>query len=64
MPISASARLWGRASSRNALGALSPERPFVPILIRSAGHLGALGSHLFEVAEYGKVAFLSQSPSR
>jgi LDH2 family malate/lactate/ureidoglycolate dehydrogenase len=44
----------------HALDALSPERPFVPFLIRNAGHLGALGSHLFDVAEYGKVAFLSQ----
>jgi (2R)-3-sulfolactate dehydrogenase (NADP+) len=44
----------------HALGALGPERPFVPFIIRNAGHLGALGSHLFEVAEHGKVAFLSQ----
>jgi LDH2 family malate/lactate/ureidoglycolate dehydrogenase len=43
-----------------ALGSLEPGRPFVPFLIRNAAHLGALGSHLFEVAERGKVAFLSQ----
>ena len=44
----------------HAFDALSPERPFVPFIIRNAGHLGALGSHLFEVAENGKVAVLSQ----
>jgi LDH2 family malate/lactate/ureidoglycolate dehydrogenase len=44
----------------HALGALGPERPFVPFIIRNAGHLGALGSHLFDVAECQKVAFLSQ----
>jgi LDH2 family malate/lactate/ureidoglycolate dehydrogenase len=43
-----------------ALGALDAGRPFVPFLIRNAAHLGALGSHLFEVADKGKVAFLSQ----
>jgi LDH2 family malate/lactate/ureidoglycolate dehydrogenase len=43
-----------------ALDTLDPARPFVPFIIRNAGHLGALGSHLFEVAEKGKVAFLSQ----
>jgi LDH2 family malate/lactate/ureidoglycolate dehydrogenase len=43
-----------------ALTALEPARPFVPFLIRNAGHLGALGSHLFDVAASGKVAFLSQ----
>src|ERR1700739_2992860 len=43
-----------------ALDALGPARPIVPFLIRNAAHLGALGSHLFEVAEKGKVAFLSQ----
>ena len=42
------------------LGALDVGRPFVPFLIRNAAHLGALGSHLFDVAEKGKVAFLSQ----
>jgi LDH2 family malate/lactate/ureidoglycolate dehydrogenase len=42
------------------LEALGPERPFVPFVIRNAGHLGALGSHLFDVAERGKVAFLCQ----
>jgi LDH2 family malate/lactate/ureidoglycolate dehydrogenase len=44
----------------HALGTLGPERPFVPFIIRNAGHLGALGSHLFDVAERHKVAFLSQ----
>ncbi len=44
----------------SALGALGEGRPFVPFLVRNAAHLGALGSHLFEVAEKGKVAFLSQ----
>jgi len=44
----------------SALGALDGDRPFVPFLIRNAAHLGALGSHLFEVADQGKVAFLSQ----
>jgi LDH2 family malate/lactate/ureidoglycolate dehydrogenase len=48
-----------RAIAR-ALDALEPARPFVPFLIRNAGHLGALGSHLFDAAERGKVAFLSQ----
>jgi LDH2 family malate/lactate/ureidoglycolate dehydrogenase len=43
-----------------ALRALEPARPFVPFLIRNAGHLGALGSHLFDVAAHGKVALLSQ----
>lgn len=43
-----------------ALDALEPVRPFVPFLIRNAGHLGALGSHLFDVAESGRVGFLSQ----
>jgi LDH2 family malate/lactate/ureidoglycolate dehydrogenase len=43
-----------------ALGALDGGRPFVPFLIRNAAHLCALGSHLFEVADKGKVAFLSQ----
>jgi LDH2 family malate/lactate/ureidoglycolate dehydrogenase len=43
-----------------ALDALGPARSFVPFIIRNAGHLGALGSHLFEVAERGKIAFLSQ----
>ena len=43
-----------------ALDALDPARPFVPFIIRNAGHLGALGSHLFDAAEAGKVAFLSQ----
>ncbi|MBR0857741.1 Ldh family oxidoreductase [Bradyrhizobium liaoningense] len=43
-----------------ALDALEPARPFVPFLIRNAGHLGALGSHLFDVADSGKVGFLSQ----
>ena len=43
-----------------ALDTLDASRPFVPFLIRNAAHLGALGSHLFEVAEKGKVAFLSQ----
>lgn len=44
----------------HVIGALEPARPFVPFIMRNAGHLGALGSHLFEVAEQGKVAFLSQ----
>jgi len=44
----------------HALSALAPERSFVPFIIRNAGHLGALGSHLFDVAEHRKVAFLSQ----
>lgn len=43
-----------------ALDALGPARSFVPFIIRNAGHLGVLGSHLFEVAERGKIAFLSQ----
>jgi len=43
-----------------ALDALDPARPFVPFIIRNAGHLGALGSHLFDAAEAGKVAFLCQ----
>src|SRR5450756_1279228 len=38
----------------HALGALGAERPFVPFITRNAGHLGALGSHLFDVAERGK----------
>jgi LDH2 family malate/lactate/ureidoglycolate dehydrogenase len=44
----------------HALDALGPERPFVAFIIRNAGHLGALGSHLFDIAECHKVAFLSQ----
>ena len=44
----------------HALDALESTRPFVPFIIRNAGHLGALGSHLFDVAENGNVAFLSQ----
>jgi LDH2 family malate/lactate/ureidoglycolate dehydrogenase len=43
-----------------ALDTLGPERAFVPFVIRNAGHFGALGSHLFDAAERGKVAFLSQ----
>ena len=43
-----------------ALDALEPARPFVPFLVRNAGHLGALGSHLFDVVDSGKVGFLSQ----
>jgi len=43
-----------------ALDALGPGRAFVPFIVRNAGHLGALGSHLFDVAERHKVAFLSQ----
>jgi LDH2 family malate/lactate/ureidoglycolate dehydrogenase len=43
-----------------AMDALGPARSFVPFLIRNAGHFGALGSHLFEVAEAEMVAFLSQ----
>ena len=43
-----------------ALGALGPGRAFVPFVVRNAGHFGALGSHLFDVAERRKVAFLSQ----
>src|SRR5262249_10024941 len=43
-----------------ALDGLESARPFVPFVIRNAGHLGALGSHLFDVAEQGKVAFLCQ----
>ncbi len=45
---------------RRAMDALGPAQPFVPFLIRNAGHFGALGSHLFDVAEAGLVAFLSQ----
>ncbi|GGI27303.1 MULTISPECIES: Ldh family oxidoreductase [Bradyrhizobium] len=43
-----------------AMDALGPTRPFVPFLIRNAGHLGAVGSHLLDVAESGRVGFLSQ----
>lgn len=43
-----------------ALATLEPARPFVPFIIRNAGHLGALGSHLFDAVEQGKVAFLCQ----
>src|SRR5690349_19934119 len=42
-----------------ALGALGPGRAFVAFIVRNAGHFGALGSHLFDVAERGKVAFLA-----
>jgi len=40
--------------------ALGPARAFVPFVVRNAGHFGALGSHLFDVAERHKVAFLAQ----
>jgi LDH2 family malate/lactate/ureidoglycolate dehydrogenase len=45
------------ALARDALG---PARSFVPFVVRNAGHFGALGSHLFDVAERRKVAFLAQ----
>lgn len=57
MPIS---DLDRSSALARALDALEPAWPFVPFLIRNAGHLGALGTHLFEAAESGKVAFLSQ----
>ena len=44
-----------------AVGHLSDERAFVPFIIRNAGHLGALGTHVHPVAAQGLVAFLSQN---
>lgn len=43
-----------------AVKALDAQRPFVAFIIRDAGHLGALGSHLLNVAGQGKVALLCQ----
>lgn len=40
---------------------LSPERAFVPFLIRNAGHLGALATLVRPVAHQGRIALLMQS---
>lgn len=44
-----------------AQAGLSPERAFVPLLVRAAGHLGALGGSVLPMAQAGLVAFLSQA---
>lgn len=43
-----------------AVGSLDPDRAFAAVLIRNVSHLGALGTHLVEVAEAGRIGFLAQ----